>query len=84
MSKKEIKNNYAESPFGDPAQYQWGKNIWGTKFPIIGAIVIGITLVIVIWADSKGMIDWQKSEDPFQNQHPLQQPKIDNDTLKMK
>lgn len=79
MSKKEIKNNYPESPFGDPSQYQWGKNIWGTKFPIIGAFIIGITLLIVIYADNKGLIDWKQSADPLQIENPYLQKE---DTVK--
>jgi len=78
MSKKEIKNNYPENPFGDPKQYQWGKNIWGNKFPIVGAVLIMVTLVIVIWADQKGLIDWTQSEDPLE----IQNPYLKKDTLK--
>ena len=71
MSKKKIKNNYEEHPFGDPSNYQWGKNIWGDKFTLFGAGFLVVVFAVVLYANSKGLIDWkQADENPLEIQHP--------------
>ena len=81
MSKKEIKNNYAENIYGDPKSYSWGRNIWGKKMSIFGFVIMAIVTAIVIYGDSKGLIDWQQqSESPLEIQHPHFQQ--ETDTLK--
>ncbi len=78
MSKKEIKNNYAESIYGDPASYSWGRNIWGNKMSMFGLVIITIVGGVVFYANSKGLIDWkQQSESPLEIQHPFFQEKGD-------
>lgn len=72
MSKKEIKNNYAPNDvFGDPRSYSWGNNIWGKKMSMLGLALIIIVGGIVIYADSKGIIDWRQTGDPMEQTHPL-------------
>ena len=71
MSKKEVKNNYAENIYGDPSNYSWGRNIWGKKMSMLGLVLMIVVGGIVIYADSKGLIDWQQqSESPLEVKHP--------------
>lgn len=80
MSKKDIKNNYEDHPFGDPSNYQWGKNIWGKNFTKFGSIFLVIVFALVFYANSKGLIDWkQADENPLEIKHPHFEKK---DTLK--
>ncbi len=79
MSKKQIKNNHDESNmFSNPNNEPWGKNIWGNKFSLFGLILLLITGAIVFYADSQGLINWEKSGDPMEQAHPLLQEKTDS------
>ena len=81
MAKKQIKNNHSENNiFANPDNKPWGENVWGTKMALIGLVVLVVTGGIVFYADSQGLIDWEKSGDPMQQTHPLLKEKID--TLK--
>jgi hypothetical protein len=81
MAKKQIKNNHNKvNIFANPDNEPWGKNVWGTKFSMIGFVILAITGAIVFYADSKGLIDWKQSGDPMQQTHPLLKEKVD--TLK--
>lgn len=80
---KPIKNQHAPSPFENTDKKPWGENIWGNRFPIFGAVVILVTVAIIWYADSRGLIDWQEQtrQDPWKNENPYQQPATDGDTL---
>lgn len=81
MAKKQIKNNQSETNiFSNPNNEPWGKNVWGTKKALISLAILVITGAIVFYADSQGLIDWEKSGDPMEQTHPLLQEKVD--TLK--
>lgn len=82
MAKK-IKNQHAQSPFENPEKKPWGENIWGDRFPLIGLVVILLTVAIIWYADSRDIIDWQEQtrQDPWKNENPYQQPATDGDTL---
>lgn len=75
QGRKRIKNEYPQNPFANPDNSKWGENIWGRRGAIISFILLLVVGGIVFWADQKGLIDWQESEDPLQNTHPYVQPK---------
>lgn len=82
MAKK-LKNQHTPSPFENPDRKPWGENIWGDRFPLIGLVVILVTVAIIWYADSRGVIDWQEQtrQDPWKTENPYDKSSAEEDSI---